>query len=121
MTALLLAAAVTLSGECGPLGLDCELAVARTCANRMADERWPDDLEDVLEGYYGRGTPTDTALMLAYVLVEWPEALADGRWYYCYSEQDRTRQGWPRGQQTVSAYGLTVHFSETVEVKRDAS
>lgn len=73
MAALVLAAAVTLSGECGPLGLDCELAVSRTMANRMADERWPDDLEDVLTGYYGRGVPSDTALALAYVLVTRPE------------------------------------------------
>lgn len=112
MTALLLAAAITLSGECSFLGLDCELAVARTCANRMADERWPDDLEDVLTGYYGRGVPSDTALMLAYVLVTRPEALVDGRWYYAYSDADRTRMGWAAGDATVCGNGLCVHLSE---------
>lgn len=112
MTALLLAAAVTLSGECGPLGLNCELAVARTCANRMADERWPDDLEDVLTGYYGRGVPSDTALMLAYLLVTRPESLSDGRWYYAYSDADRTRMGWAAGDATVCGHGLCVHVAQ---------
>ena len=110
MSALLLAASI-LVGECGPLGFDCELAVARTCANRMADERWPDDLEDVLTGYYGRGVPSDTALMLAYVLVEWPEALSDGRTFYAYSDADRTRMGWAAGDATVCGHGLCLHLS----------
>lgn len=113
MAALVLAAAVTLSGECGPLGLNCELAVARTCANRMADERWPDDLEDVLTGYYGRGVPSDTALMLAYVLVTRPESLSDGRTFYAYSDADRARMGWAVGEQTICKAGLCLHLSGT--------
>ena len=113
MAALVLAAAVTLSGECGPLGLNCELAVARTCANRMADERWPADLEDVLTGYYGRGVPSDTALALAYVLVTRPEALSDGRTFYAYSDADRARMGWAAGDATVCGHGLCVHLSGT--------
>ena len=112
MAALVLAAAVTLSGECSFLGLDCELAVARTCANRMADDRWPSDLEAVLEGYYGRGTPTDTALMLAYVLVTRPEALSDGRTFYAYSDADRARMG-AVGEQTICKAGLCLHLSGT--------
>ena len=112
MAALVLAAAVTLSGECGPLGLDCELAVARTCANRMADERWPDDLEDVLTGYYGRGVPSDTALMLAYVLVTRPQALENVRWYYAYADADRTRMGWAAGDATVCGHGLCLHVAQ---------
>ena len=112
MAALVLAAAVTLSGECGPLGFDCELAVARTCANRMADERWPADLEGVLEGYYGKAAPSPTSLMLAYVLVEWPEALADGTHYYAYSDADRTRMGWAAGDATVCGHGLCVHVAQ---------
>jgi hypothetical protein len=112
MTALLLAAAVTLSGECSFLGLDCELAVASTIANRMADERWPDDLEDVLTGYYGRGVPSDTALALAYVLVTRPEALSDGRTFYAYSDADRARMGWAAGDATVCGHGLCVHVAQ---------
>ena len=111
MAALVLAAAVTLSGECGPLGLNCELAVARTCANRMADERWPDDLEDVLTGYYGRGVPSDTALALAYVLVTRPESLSDGRTFYAYSDADRARMGWAAGDAMVCGHGLCLHLS----------
>lgn len=110
MSALLLAAAI-LVGECGPLGLDCEVACARTMANRMADDRWPADLEAVLEGYYGRGVPTDSALALAYVLVTQPEALADGRWFYAYSDADRTRMGWAAGDATICKAGLCVHLS----------
>ena len=111
MAALVLAAAVTLSGECGPLGFDCELAVARTCANRMADDRWPADLEGVLEGYYGRGVPSDSALMLAYLLATWPRALANGEHYYAYSDADRARMGWAAGDAMVCGHGLCLHLS----------
>ena len=112
MTALLLAAAMTLSGECGPIGLDCELAVAHTMANRLADDRWPADLEGVLTGYYGRGVPSDTSLMLAYLLVTWPEALVDGQHYYCYSDADRARMGWAAGDAVVCGAGLCLHVSQ---------
>ena len=110
---LLIVVASVLSGECGVLGLDCELAVARTCANRMADERWPADLEGVLEGYYGRGVPSDTALALAYVLVTRPESLSDGRTFYAYSDADRARMGWAAGDATVCGHGLCVHLAES--------
>jgi len=112
MAALVLAAAVTLSGECSFLGLDCELAVARTCANRMADDRWPSDLEAVLEGYYGRGVPSDSALMLAYLLATWPRALANGEHYYAYSDADRARMGWAVGDATVCGHGLCLHVAQ---------
>ena len=113
MAALVLAAAVTLSGECGPLGVECELAVARTMANRMTDDRWPDDLGGVLTGYYGRGVPSDSALMLAYLLATWPRALANGEHYYAYSDADRTRMGWAVGEQTICKAGLCLHLSGT--------
>lgn len=111
MTALLLAAAVTLSGECSFLGFDCEVACARTMANRMVDDRWPADLEGVLEGYYGRGAPTGSALALAYLLVSAPDMLADGRMFYVYSDADRARMGWAAGDETVCGHGLCLHLS----------
>ena len=113
MTALLLAAAVTLSGECGPLGVECELAVARTMANRMTDDRWPDDLGGVLTGYYASAAPTDTALALGYVLATMPRALANGEHYYAYSDADRARMGWAVGEQTICKAGLCLHLSGT--------
>ena len=113
MTALLLAASIVLSGECGPIGLDCQIAVAATVANRMADDRWPADLEGVLEGYYGKAAPSATSLALAYLLVTQPAALADGRWYYCYSDADRARMGWAAGDTAVCAAGLCLHLSES--------
>lgn len=113
MAALVLAAAVTLSGECGPLGVECELAVARTIANRMTDDRWPADLEAVLEGYYGKASPSATSLTLAYVLVTQPEALQDNVHYYAYSDADRARMGWRKGEDTVCKAGLCLHLSGT--------
>lgn len=113
MTALLLAVAVTLSGECGPLGLDCEVACARTMANRMADDRWLSDLESVLEGYYGKAAPSATSLALAYVLVTQPEALADGRTFYAYSDMDRLTMGWRKGDDVVCGAGLCLHVTAT--------
>ena len=111
MTALLLAAAI-MAGECGPLGLDCELAVARTVANRMVDDRWPADLGGVLTAYYGRGVPTDTSLMLAYVLTTWPDLLADGEHFYVYSDSDRRTMGWAAGDATICDAGLCLHLSQ---------
>jgi len=113
VTALLLVAAVTLSGECGPLGVECELAVARTMANRMTDDRWPDDLGGVLTGYYASAAPTDTALALGYVLATMPRALANGEHYYAYSDADRARMGWAAGEQTICKAGLCLHLSGT--------
>lgn len=113
MTALLLAAAVVLSGECSFLGLDCELAVAHTISNRMADDRWPSDLEGVLEGYYGKAAPSATSLALAYVLVAQPEALADGRAFYAYSDMDRLAMGWRKGDDVVCGAGLCLHVTAT--------
>ena len=121
MPALILAAAITLSGECGPLGPPCELAVARTMANRLAHPAFPDDLAEssgfgrtgVLSAYYGRARPTASALAVAALLVAAPLALADGINYYAYSDQDRLAQGWREGQETICRAGLCVHLSST--------
>ena len=109
---LVLLAGSVLAGECGPLAFDCELAVAGTMSNRLADDRWPADLGGVLTAYYGRGEPSATALALAYILVSAPEMLADRAHYYAYSDQDRARMGWPAGDETVCGHGLCVHLSE---------
>ena len=119
MPALILAAAITLSGECGPLGPPCELAVARTMANRLAHPAFPDDLAEsggfgrtgVLSAYYGRARPTASALAVAALLVAAPLALADGINYYAYSDQDRLAQGWREGQETICRAGLCLHLS----------
>ena len=109
--ALILAVAVTLSGEAGPLGPEAELAVAKTMANRLVDERFPDDLGGVLEAYYGRGTPTATALAYAALLVSAPNVLADGRYLYVYSDADRARMGWVKGDEMYCGHGLCLHLS----------
>jgi hypothetical protein len=108
---LVLAAAIVLSGECGALGPDCELAVARTMANRLADDRFPADLAGVLDAYYGRGIPTASSLAYAALLVSTPMVLSDGAHLYCYSDADRARMGWAKGDETVCGSGLCVHLS----------
>ena len=87
-------------------------------ANRLA-ESGGFGLTDVLTAYYGRGTPTGTALALASVLALRPQALADGKYLYAYSDQDCTTQGWRTGDQTIQGSeaksgdfaGLTLHLS----------
>ena len=112
--ALILAVAVTLSGEAGPLGPEAELAVAKTMANRMADDRWPSDLGGVLDAYYGRGTPTATALTYAALLVSAPNVLASEEGYlYVYSDADRARMGWAKGDEMYCGRGLCLHCHES--------
>jgi len=110
--ALVLLVGSVLAGECGPLGPECHLAVSRTIANRLADDRWSGEIDEVLAGYLARGDATGDSLIWAYVLVTRPESLSDGRWYYAYSDADRARMGWAAGDATVCGHGLCVHLSE---------
>ena len=100
-----------LAGECGPLGPECELAVARTMANRLEDSRWSGGLEEVSSAYYGRAVPTDTSLVFAYVLVSRPEVLADGEFFFIFSEEDRLRFGWGPGEEILERGSLKLHLS----------
>jgi hypothetical protein len=105
---LIAAVAVILSGECGPIGGDCRLEVARTMANRYVQgATWP----PVLDAYYGRGVPGEADMAVATLLVAHPEALADGRHVYAYSDADRWRMGWRQGDDRVCEWGLCVHFT----------
>lgn len=109
--ALVLAAAVTISGECGPLGKGCEQAVAATMANRLASPLYPDDLDGVLRAYYGSAPVTPEALGWAMLLVARPRSLADGRYYYVYSDADCACMGWAKGDVVIGGAGLRLHLS----------
>lgn len=108
MIALLRAVVVAvsiLSGECGDIGHGCEVMVARTMANRMA-ARMP-----VLEAYYGRGPVTARSLAAAIMLVTHPDALADRRYYYAYSDADIARMGWREGDAQLCGNGMCLHLA----------
>jgi hypothetical protein len=106
---LLLMIAVTLSGECGSMGGNCEVAVARTMANRYVQ---CGDMDAVLSAYYGRGEPTVRSLAVARLFLAAPGAFADGRYYYVYSDRDRLDQGWVRGDRHVcDVGGMCLNFT----------
>jgi len=107
----LLLLATILSGECGPLGPQCEVAVARTVVARVESDAFPADVAAVLGGYHGRGGPTATGLALAHLVVS--GELEAGPFLYTYSEMDRLRRRWRVGDEHICAAGLCQHFSGT--------
>jgi hypothetical protein len=112
MNALLLIVALTISGECGPVGQGCEMEMARTMANRVGTVGFPSTISGVLEAYYARAEkPSSEALQAATLLWLKPEILRDGRFFYAYSDDDRRTQGWPKGELVLRADGLAVNFS----------
>lgn len=110
--ALVLVVASVLSGECGPVGNGCEHLVATTMANRLADDRWPDNLDGVLEAYYGSAPATPTSLRWAMQLVAHPQSLVvRGGYCYAYSDADRARMGWREGETVIWGGGVRLHLS----------
>lgn len=109
--ALMLAVAITLSGECGPIGPRCEMAVARTMANRLADPAFPATVDGVLSAYYGKAVPTESAIGFAALVVYAPERVADGGARYAYSNEDRLTMGWRFGDEVICGAGLCVHLT----------
>lgn len=96
MLAIIALVASILAGECGAIGPACEVAVARTMANRVqAGET------HVLDAYYARGPVTVRSAMAATLLVLQPGLLADGRWRYVWSDEDARRWGWGGGRERV--------------------
>lgn len=102
---VILLAASIIAGECGPIAGQCEVMIARTMANRLADGQ-----TNVLAAYYGRGPVTTEAAMAATLLVLRPGLLADGRYRYVWSDDDRRRMGWPAGEEVLCGAGLCVNF-----------
>lgn len=105
---LILALAVRLSGECGAIGDQCTVAVARTMANRYVQDY---DLPAVLDAYHGRAAPTVGSTAVAVALLRCPRCLADGRNYYVWSDADMATMGWPAGDASLCGSGLCVHLA----------
>lgn len=112
MNALILTVALILTGECGPVGNGCEFAVARTIANRIGAPGFGATLSETLTAYYGHADePSAEALRVARLL--WMSDLSDGKYYFAYSDQDRRRMGWRKGDAVICGSGLCLNLSAT--------
>jgi len=111
--AVVLAVAMILSGECGSIGAECEMAVAQTMVARIESDEFPDSLNGVMAAYHGRAAPTVTSIALALLLVTGD--LKDGNgFYYTYSETDRYQMRWRKGDMVICDEHLFFcqHFSK---------
>ena len=111
MLDLIIAIAIVIAGECGPIGNGCEIEIAKTMANRLVSGEFGDTAEEVLEDYYGVGEVTPDAIRAAIIFVSMPEELSDGKYYFAYSNSDRYNMGWRKGDETICGSGLCVNFS----------
>lgn len=105
---LIMVLAVIIAGECGTIGGTCEVEVARTMANRYVVAG---DWAEVVGAYYGRGEPTVASWVAASAALSAPAAMADGRYVYVYSDQDREVMGWRRGDTVMCGPPGCLHFA----------
>ncbi len=99
--------ACTLEGEAGVLGAKGMWYVGDTMLSRHARG---DSWEEVLAVYYGyQEPPGETAMRLAERMVADPWA-PSGR-IYAYSEQDRAKMGWRRGDLVYGKGDWILHFT----------
>lgn len=113
MNALVLAVALTIAGECDDIGHGCELSVARVLANRVGAPGYATTIDGALAGFYGRAeAPTPEAIRVARLLWADPDAVRDGVYYYAYSDDDRARMGWRRGDARICNETLCVNLSQ---------
>lgn len=85
---LVVAIAVVLSGEAGPMGQEGELLVARSIVSWTQEG---ETLEEALTHFYARGEPSLSALGIAYAVVQ-GGVEGDGL-KYCVSRRDALRLG----------------------------
>ncbi len=102
--------ACILQGEAGGMGYKGMYLVADTMlGHRAKGESW----DATLGHYYAyKAPPSREAMQLAERTLTRPWK-SSGR-LYAYSEEDRIRQGWPKGSFIYSINGFTLHTSESI-------
>lgn len=110
---LMLRLAGTLQGEAGVFGYNGMKAVADTMLARKATcvPVCPNSWDIVLGAYNGYAKPGPEALEIARGMLENP--WVPGPYVYCYSNEDRIRQGWHRGDKVIEGPGgLELHLAK---------